>query len=159
MAGEDGFSGLVSTIADYLSVISAVTSTFALIGINRMRRELTTRSLLPNIVETLTENNSNISGCFPDFERRQEDFSNEIVKCKASLRPIAQLKSDAGKDARLILELISAYEQKDSWYSRFMQPKPQGIDDNKKKARKIYQEINGLIEEVKRLMIEHRIGG
>ncbi|WP_458424952.1 hypothetical protein [Methylorubrum extorquens] len=158
MADDAGFGALVSSAADYLSIISAFLSGLTLVGIGRVKKELTTRSLLPNIVETLTDINSNISGCLSNFTQNAEDFSNEIAKCKASLRPLSKIKNDAGKDARRILSLIEGYGKQKAWYDFSKSDSTAGVDDNKRKARKIYEEINGLIEEVKRLMIEQRLG-
>jgi len=141
--------GYLSPIADWASLVSLVVSGLALFEITRLRRQIIDRVRLPVLVASLRKHGKNFADQLASYgspEGRQE-FSLEIAKCETNLRLVRTKISRTGRQrADELLKLIKKYRASDA------------IEDQTEAAWRIYADLNGLLEELKNIVAEQRMG-
>jgi len=110
---------------------------------------------LPNLVAALELHGKNFSNLMLTFDEpsTRDQFVVELARCEANLRLI---KSRVGRSPRRraskVLERIARYKSS-RWFGYY--PASSSRDD----AWGIYSELNGLLEELKNLVEEQKLGG
>jgi hypothetical protein len=132
-----GLWGHLSTIADWASIISLFVSGYAVYEITRV----------PVLVGALRKQGSSFATLLDGYKEDQakrREFSLELARCQATLRLILpKVNRDARQRTNKLIGDIGTWRS-----SEIME----------EDAWRIYAELNGLLEELKSVVEEQKIG-
>jgi hypothetical protein len=142
-----GLWGYLSIIADWASILSIFVSGYAVYEITRVRSEMVGRVRLPVLVAALRKQGSSFATLLDGYKEDQtkrREFGLELARCQATLRLVLpKVSRDARQRTNKLIADIG------TWRSAEI-----AEDD----AWRIYAELNGLLEELKSVVEEQKIG-
>lgn len=141
----------LSTIADWLSIISFFVSAYAAYAITKVRSQIIGRVRLPQVIAALEANASELASIMRTYDDSRDQFGLELSKCEAHLRVIRGKVSQARPTVKRLLADIHRYNRRSTLFYR--------NEQNRSDAWKIYSRLNGLIQELTNISEEQRIGG
>jgi hypothetical protein len=144
----------VPVIADWASIISLVVSTYAAYAITKVRSQVVGRVRMPSLVAAIEKSGKKFAILMRSYDEveTREQFVLELARCEATLRLIKSKASraTAGR-VRALLQHVSNFKGP-RWFGYY--PAANRRDD----AWRIYTELNSLIEELKNVIEEQKIG-
>lgn len=142
----------VAVAANWLSLASLLVSIYAAVMISRVRRDIAGRVMLPGLVAALEESNRTFAVMLRDFETNEREFGLELARCEANIRVVSIAPNAAARAAKGVLAQIGAFRRRPSKV-RLYKNEPKSDQ-----AWAIYESLNGLLEELKRVSIRNQIG-
>lgn len=124
-----------STIGTVASIISLAVSIFVLIEVRNIRNAFKLRVRGPVIIRELGRCSSNISGYLVEFEDSLPQIDDELGKATAKLKYLKKSMSSGPKTS--VKSLLKSIE------------KCEVTVDNKDGIRRVYVEMNQVLEEIK----------
>jgi hypothetical protein len=146
--------GYRTPAAEWASILAFFVSLYAAVTITRVRKQILGRVRLPNLLELIKNDAHNIVKLMPDYDERRDEVGLELRKCEAHLK--ALLRSVPRKDkisTGTVLKRIREYNGQ-RYFIFSIRPK-----NNRDDAWEIYTVLNALIEELKVILEDQRLGG
>ncbi|MDP4023708.1 hypothetical protein Q8W71_13815 [Methylobacterium sp. NEAU 140] len=144
-------NGWVSTLGDWLSVLTFFVSGYTYITLRNVRAELISKAMLPRYIDLLTQEASNLSDLLADFQKNKNDIELIISRSLVNVRTIENKTAGPTKaKAKSVAKQIQSFEAVPWFGSR------KELDASA--ARTIYISITVLIEQMNRLAEDQRFG-
>lgn len=99
---------------------------------------------VPQILEAIQENTSNLSKYLSEYDESRETIEVEVEKCRANLEDL--LAKTSGRQKRYVKKLLSTID-----FNR-------GANRSKDNVRTIYTLLNGLIQQIQNLREDTKWG-
>jgi hypothetical protein len=142
-----------SLISLGISVLSLIASSYAALGIRRVRQELISRATLPALSKAMGQHLNALGGHLQDYENNRNDFAAELAGCEANLQSVQRKVADPTK--------VNVYPV--LWkIARYRAPLPfskKGPQDSEPDARAIYLALKNIQQQLKNFLDEQRLGG
>jgi hypothetical protein len=142
-----------SVVADWASVISLFVSGYAAYGITKVRSQIVDRIRLPTLLEALERHGNSLAKLmrtYADAETK-DNILLELAVCETNLRQIRTKTVRARTSARALLREIAKYKGP-IWLGY------RPAITTRDQAWKIYSGLNAIIEEIKNVVEEQRMG-
>ncbi len=133
-----------SDIGTVASIISLAVSIFVLIEVRNIRNAFKLKVRGPVIIKELVRYSSNLSGYLDEFEDSLPQIADELGKARAKLKYLKKSLSSGPKTS--VKRLLKSIE------------KCEITVDNKDGIRRVYVEMNQVLEEVKDYQKDIRLG-
>lgn len=145
---------MVDDIANWASILSFLVASYAAWGVRKVRKEMIDRVRLPTLVADIRKRNSRLAELMRSFDDTgiRDEISVELAQCEATLRMIRRKVSGPLRQPTFYIWLRLL---------RFRRPFLFGIwpvQNTREDAWRIYLELNSLIEELKNLVTEQKMG-
>jgi len=144
----------LSIVADVASLISLFVAGYAAYAITRVRSQVVDRVRLPDLVAGLEKRGKTLATLMSGYDNAdtQGQVLLELARCEAILRAIgSKVGRGSGGRTDAILREIARYKG-----SRWFGYSP--AVTTREQAWRIYTDLNGLIEELKNVIEEQRMG-
>jgi hypothetical protein len=146
--------GSLASLASLLiSICSLLVSSYAALGIRRVRNDLINRATLPALSTALDEHVVALGSHLRAYENRKNDFAAELAGCEANLISIQRKVTDTTKINLLPLQWKIARYKGQFLFSR------KGPQNSEQDARAIFTELISIQRQLKNLLEEQRFGG
>jgi hypothetical protein len=146
--------GYVPDVANWASIVSLFVAGYAAYAITKVRAQIVDRIRLPSLVAVLESHGKKFATLMRSYheEGTRELFVLELAKCEANVRLVrSKMSRSKGGRATLLLRQIARYKGP-RWFGY-----SPAITD-REQAWKIYADLIGLIEELKNVVEEQKMG-
>lgn len=145
--------GYRTAVAEWASIFALFISAYAAYAITRVRSQILGRVRLPALVSGIEKNTAALAALMRDFEENKEQVGLELAICEANLRLLSvSVKGRPRTSANAIVKDIKRYDGR----TFFGTGVAKGHRDG---AWSIYKSLNALIEELKHVLEDQRVGG
>lgn len=141
----------LSTAADWLSIVSFFVASYAAYAITRVRADIIGRVRLPDLIAALEGNSAELATLMRTYESNTDQYGLELAKCEAHLKVVRTKVPEARLGARRLIADVARFNRRPSLLTKNAR--------KKEDAWNIYTKLIGLIEELRNIAEEKRIGG
>ena len=136
-----------------ISICSLLVSSYAALGIRRVRIDLINRATLSALSKALDRHVNVLRGNLQDYERSKNDFEAELVGCGVNLTSIQEKVADTTKVNVYPLQWKIARYKGQFLFSR-KEP-----EDSERDARAIFNDLLAIQQQLNNFLEDQRLGG
>jgi hypothetical protein len=136
-----------------ISICSLLASSYAALGIRRVRADLINRATLPALLKALDRHVAALGVYMQDYEKNKNEFEAELAGCEANLVSIQQKVTDTTKVNIAPLQWKIARYKGTFLFSR------KGPQNSEQDARTIYNGLIAIQHQLRNFLEEQRFGG
>jgi len=132
-----------SPVANSATWVGTVASLIVLWNVRTIRIDFLFTARLPQLLDALQENASNLSKHLNDFDSNADSIQIELTTCKANLNSLVQKLHGSSKKRikKAALAVINDFDRFDNYRNTF----------SKENVRRSYAQLNGLIQDLQNL--------
>lgn len=148
--------GFRTPAAEWASIIALFISGYAAYAITKVRSQILGRVRLPGLVAGIEKNTTTLAGLMREFTENKERIEVELAICAANLQQVTtSVKGRPRQTANTVIREIARY--KGAGWRRWVTGETS--KGSRESAWSIYVSLNALIEELRHVLEDQRVGG
>jgi hypothetical protein len=145
--------GYRTAVAEWASIVALFVSAYAAVTIRSFRRQILGRVRLPALVSGIELNAKNLAKLMREYEENKDQVGLEVSVCATRLKLLlVSIKGPPKTSIRSILKQIRRYKGQSRVF-------PVAVQNSREDAWRLYESLNALIEELKHVLEDQRVGG
>jgi hypothetical protein len=145
--------GYRTAVAEWASIVALFVSAYAAVTIRSVRRQILGRVRLPALVSGIELNAKNLAKLMREYEENKDQVGLEVSVCATRLKLLlVSIKGPPKTSIRSILKQIRRYKGQSRVF-------PVAVQNSREDAWRLYESLNALIEELKHVLEDQRVGG